>query len=307
MRITSVALSLFAWSLVATAQSAPVRPPITGVSHICLYASNMAATEHFFVFNVGAAKAPDPENPSGQRYYINAAQFIEVLPLPPGKAATMLDHVAFITTDAEALRNYLVKYNEVPGALQTDTNGNRWFMVNDPEGNAVEFVQYSPQRPSPPASNNPVGRHILHVGFVVSSYESEDFFYKGLLGFRPYWYGSSAPGAISWMMQEVPDGTDWLEYMLSGGAPGTPRPPQALGGSNHVSIAIDDMAATASVLKNANRLGTGSNGPKIGPDGKWQLNLFDPDGNRIELMGYGNVEPPCCSPFTAPNPTPPAE
>jgi len=308
MRILSVAfwVSLLASPFVASAQSAPMRPPITGVSHICLYASNVAATEHFFVFNIGAAKAPDPENPAGQRYYINATQFIEVLPLPPGKTATLLDHVAFITTDAEGLRNYLVAYNAAPGDLQTGTDGSHWFKVNDPEGNVIEFVQYSAQRPSLPAYN-PVGRHIIHVGFVVSSYESEDYFYKGLLGFRPYWYGSSAPGAISWMMQQVPDGADWLEYMLSSGAPGTPHPPQALGGSNHVSIGIVDMATTAATLKKANRLGTGSNGPKIGPDGKWQLNLFDPDGTRIELIEYGNVQPPCCSPFTAPNPKPPTD
>jgi catechol 2,3-dioxygenase-like lactoylglutathione lyase family enzyme len=308
MRISSVAFSvtLLALSFVASAQSAMPRPPITGVSHICMYASNVAATEHFFVFNIGAAKAPDPENSAGQRYYVSATQFIEVLPLPQGKTATLLDHVAFITTDAEGLRNYFVAYNAAPGELQTGRDGSRWFKVNDPEGNIIEFVQYSGQQPVLPAYN-PVGSHLIHVGFVTSSYESEDYFFKGLLGFRPYWYGSSAPGAISWMMQQVPDGTDWMEYMLSSGAPGTPHPQQALGGSNHVSIGVMDMAATAATLKKDNRLGVGSNGPKVGPDGKWQLNLFDPDGNRIEIMEYGNVQPPCCSPFTAPNPKPPTD
>jgi catechol 2,3-dioxygenase-like lactoylglutathione lyase family enzyme len=305
MRISSVALSvsLLVWSFAASAQTAPPRPPITGVSHICFYASNVVETEHFFVFNVGAAKAPDPENSAGQRYYINATQFIEVLPLPPGKTATLLDHVSFITTDVQGLRVYFVAYNGAPGQIQTGADGSRWFKMNDPEGNVVEFVQNSPQPPSLPAFN-PVGPHIIHVGYTVSSYESEDYFFKGLLGFRPYWYGGGAPGAINWMMQQVPDGRDWMEYMLSNGAPGTPHPPQALGGSNHVSIGIVDMAATAAELKKANRLGKGSNGPKIGPDGKWQLNMFDPDGNRIELIEFGNVQEPCCSAFTAPNPKP---
>jgi hypothetical protein len=45
---------------------------------------------------------------------------------------------------------------------------------------------------------------------------------------------------------------------------------------------------------------------QLGKDGKWQFNLFDPDDTRVELMEYGAVEKPCCSPFTAPNPTPPA-
>jgi hypothetical protein len=157
-----------------------------------MYASNVAATEHFFVFNIGAAKAPDPENPAGQRYYISATQFIEVLPLPQGKTATLLDHVAFITTDVEGLRNYFVAYNAAPGELQTGKDGSRWFKVNDPEGNIIEFVQYSGQQPLLPV-HNPVGSHFLNVGFVVNSYESEDYFFKGLFGFR---YGLDGIHAI---------------------------------------------------------------------------------------------------------------
>jgi hypothetical protein len=35
--------------------------------------------------------------------------------------------------------------------------------------------------------------------------------------------------------------------------------------------------------------------PKIGRDGKWQLNLYDPNGTRAELMEMKPVEKPCCS------------
>jgi hypothetical protein len=42
--------------------------------------------------------------------------------------------------------------------------------------------------------------------------------------------------------------------------------------------------------------------PRIGRDGKWQLNLFDPDGTRTEVMELHAVAKPCCSPFTAPDP-----
>jgi hypothetical protein len=37
--------------------------------------------------------------------------------------------------------------------------------------------------------------------------------------------------------------------------------------------------------------------PKIGRDGKWQLNLYDPNGTRVELMEPKPVEKPCCSPI----------
>ena len=37
--------------------------------------------------------------------------------------------------------------------------------------------------------------------------------------------------------------------------------------------------------------------PKIGRDGKWQLNLYDVDFTRSELMEPKPVEKPCCSEF----------
>jgi catechol 2,3-dioxygenase-like lactoylglutathione lyase family enzyme len=306
MRPLPVAFSalLFAGSLPASAQTLP-RPPITGISHLSIYTSNAAATEHFFVFNIGAAKASDPENAAGQRYYIDSTQFIEVLPLPAGKIATSVDHVAYITTDAPALRAYLAAHSVKTTKLATGNDGSRWFMVKDPEGNMVEFVQNPARPPSLPAYD-PIGLRIIHTGFVVNSREAEDPFYITLLGFRPYWYGGRKDGELSWISQQVPEGRDWLEYMLPSGPPGTPRTPQQMGSANHFSLGVIDMATTAATLKSANRLGENSNGPKIGRDGKWQLNIFDPDGTRAELMEFGNVEPPCCSQVTAPNPSPPS-
>jgi catechol 2,3-dioxygenase-like lactoylglutathione lyase family enzyme len=271
-----------------------------------MYTTDAAATEHFFTFNIGAAKGADPENANGQRYYINNRQFIEILPLPPGRAATLLDHVSFVTSDVSGLRNYFLANNAAPGEIQTNSDGSRWFKINDPEENVVEFIQYSAQLPSLPAFT-PVGRHILHVGYVVNSYEAEDLFYKGLLGFRPYWYGNAKPGAISWMSATVPDGDDLMEYIMPTGFPGTPQSARSIGASNHVGIGVVNIPETGAVLKAADRMGKNANGPKIAFDGKWQINLFDPDGNRVELMEYSNVQPPCCSAFSAPHPKPPAE
>src|ERR1700677_1164605 len=77
----------FGLALTAAAQlpdKPPARPRITGISHIAVYTSNPAAAEHFYVDALGAVKQADPENPKGVRYAFNAAQFVEVLPLPEG-------------------------------------------------------------------------------------------------------------------------------------------------------------------------------------------------------------------------------
>jgi catechol 2,3-dioxygenase-like lactoylglutathione lyase family enzyme len=290
----------------STAQAAKARPPITGISNIGLYTTNRAATEHFFVFDIGAAKAPDPENPAGQRYYINAIQFVEVLPVPAQKSPADLDHTGYVTTNARQLRAYLLAHAAKPGKLETGTDGSRWFRVTDPEGNVVEFVQ-NPAHELSLAGANPIGHHIIHFGFAVNSRETEDRFYRGLLGFRPYWFDSNDKngGKPNYVSQQVPDGTDWLEYMMAGRpSPSSPNAQRRLGSMDHLSIGVVSIAAAEKTLKDGNRFGTVRGDAKIGLDGKWQLNLFDPDDNRVELMEFNNVRPPCCSPFTAANPTP---
>src|SRR4051794_36649677 len=79
----------------AFAQAPGSRPPITAISHISVYGTDAQKTEAFYVHNLGAFKAPDPENPQGVRFYFSPTQFVEVLPLPSGDTSVnRLDHVA---------------------------------------------------------------------------------------------------------------------------------------------------------------------------------------------------------------------
>ena len=141
----------------------------------------------------------------------------------------------------------------------------------------------------------------------MKSRTAEDAFYKEELGFRPYWFGAMKAGEVDWVSQQVPDGRDWLEYMLVG--PGSTTPVERvdarqLGILNHVSLAVPNMQAAMTRLHAEERLSERYDGPSMGLDGKWQANLYDPDGTRVELMEYSAVKKPCCSPFTAPDPTP---
>jgi len=42
--------------------------------------------------------------------------------------------------------------------------------------------------------------------------------------------------------------------------------------------------------------------PQLGKDGKWQLNLYDPDLTRVELMEFRPAAKPCCSEYRGPHP-----
>ncbi|MBV8630931.1 MAG: VOC family protein [Silvibacterium sp.] len=301
-RIFVVLLSL---SLPA-AVSGQARPAITGISHIAVYTSHPDTAEKYYVHDIGLFKGPDPENPNGVRYYVNSTQFVEVLPLPAGAGPDRLDHLAYITADAEALRAYLAAHKvEVPARVEHGSDGSLWFHVKDPEGNVVGFVQ-PPAQPLSIAGANPIGHRVIHVGMSVKSRDTEDAFYRNILGFQPYWFGGMKSDRIDWVSQQVPEGHDWLEYMLSPlPANATPEVTQKqLGVLNHLSIGVLNMEKAVTTLDSEGRLDNQHVGPQIGRDGKWQYNLFDPDQTRLELMEYSNVEKPCCSPFTAQNPSP---
>ena len=298
---------LVAFTAAAAAQTAPVRPKITGISHLAVYTSDPAATEHYYTAVIGAAKMPDPENAKGVRYALSGTQFIEVVPLPPGAGINRMDHAGLNTVDAEGMRKYLAgKGWTVPASVTKGSDGSRWFAVADPEGNKIEFVQ--PPANAKVEAPNAIGHHIIHVGFLVRNRDKEDTFYRTLLGFNPYWYGGMQEGKIDWVSQQVPDGHDWIEYMLTSGPSGSGIPAtmsqHQLGVLDHFSIGENSVDAAFKTLQDGGRL-TGvqcDKGTKIGKDGKGQFNMYDPDQIRSELMNFHATEKPCCSEFTAQDP-----
>jgi catechol 2,3-dioxygenase-like lactoylglutathione lyase family enzyme len=303
--------------LLALPCAAQTRPPILGISHIALYSSHPDQSEHFYVHDLGLKKGADPEHANGVRYYVNQEQFIEVLPLPPNEGVNRLDCIAYLTSNAEEMRRYLSAHGvAVPETVEHGQDGSAWFQVKDPEGNKVEFTQ-------PPArllaiedtasvysldGADPIGRRIIHCGMLVHSRQKEDTFYRKLLGFRPYWYGGMQPGKLDWVSQQVPDGHDWLEYMLTSGPSGSGIPARIsqrqLGVLDHFSLGVVNMEKAVTLLASEGRLDNRHVGPQLGKDGKWQFNLFAPDDARVELMEFSPVAKPCCSEFTAANPSP---
>jgi catechol 2,3-dioxygenase-like lactoylglutathione lyase family enzyme len=289
------------------AVTAQERPKITGVSHLAVYTADAAATDHYYRQVIGAAKQTDPENPKGVKYAFSATQFIEVLPLPPNAGINRMDHAAFNTVNAEGMRKYLAaKGWKTPGTVTKGSDGSRWFAVQDPEGNKIEFVQPAANAKAPD-DPNAIGHHIIHVGLLVHSREAEDKFYRDLLGFRPYWYGGMQDDKIDWVSQQVPDGHDWVEYMMTSGPSGTGIPAnmtqQTLGVLDHFAVGEKSVEDAYKVLQAGNRLeGRHDAAPKIGKDGKGQFNMYDPDGIRAELMNFHATEKPCCSAFTAEEP-----
>lgn len=150
--------------------------------------------------------------------------------------------------------------------------------------------------------------HIIHLGYMVRDDKAENEFYRALLGFRPYWFGGRAETPTDWISQQVPDGTDWIEYMMVRDPENVRIPASvtkaSLGTMDHIALGVPSMKTAYETLYTGDRLkNRNAGGIKIARDGKWQFNMYDADDTRVELMEFQPTVKPCCSPFTASHPT----
>ena len=303
MRRTLIALTL---SLVALylavslrGQNQLVRPPITGITYVRFWSADAHAAASFYTKTLGLisreAGCPGLVRPC---YIVSGYQEISLAEGASGSHANLPAEVAFATADAEGLHRYLQAHNIPVNVVTRDFNGTLHFSLQDPEGLPITFVQAPAHRQFTSPANQ-ISARLIHAGLVVPDRAAQDKFYKDILGFHVYWHGGMQEDETNWVDMQVPDGTDWLEYMLNVPANADKH---TLGVMNHVALGVPDIHAAEQQLR-ANGW-NGTEQPKIGRDGKWQLNLYDPDGTRIELMEFAPTQKPCCSDYAGPHPKP---
>jgi catechol 2,3-dioxygenase-like lactoylglutathione lyase family enzyme len=273
----------------------PARPAITGIAFARFYTTDPAGAQKFYGDTLGFER----KQVDGMWLYpVNNAQWIEVLTTPPPQPNIRMDAIAFTTRDAAQLLRYLQAHGVKPELPLA----NGQFAVRDPEGNLVVFVQTGSEKPVASASISPnaSSTRIIHAGFMVHDRDKEDAFWQAILGFRPYWQGGRNPAVTDWVALQVPNGSDWIEYMLNPSP--TPNLSQS-GMSDHFSLGVTHMQDAVAALARNHCEGANCSKTQMGLDGKVQLNLFDPDKTRVEFMEFVPTRQPCCSPFTGSHPT----
>lgn len=260
--------------------AAPERPPVLGVSHVAVQVSDLVKARAFYGGVLGFSERP----PAAQHtaiFIVNDRQRLIVRDgLPASRNERFLD-VAFevepgITAWLESRRIAF----EAP-VTDADAGGRRT-VVTDPDGHAIHFVERAgPNRL--PLPDRRISKRILHAGLTIKDPEAADRFYKDALGFSEFWRGGRPPGTISWINMRVPDGTDYLEYMLY---PNAPPDRRQLGSAHHVALLVPDIQQALETVRARTKPGDPNHraNPSIGVNNRWQLNVFDPDGTRIEFM-----------------------
>lgn len=292
----------------APAPGTVTRPPILGVAHIALETSDLGKAREFYghVLGLPEAFALDTSRPELRMlaFKVNDHQYIEIFPGRESPKADRLLHISFETTDVLRMRDYLASRGvTLPQEPSRTPDGNLSLMFPDPDGHVIAFLQYLPDSlPSrslgTPSPDNRISTRMIHVGVTVQDQAAADRLYGSILGFWAMWRGGMTRDRTDWIAMVVPDGADWLEYMLNVRNPS----PQTLGVMHHLALGVESVAEAE---KKIEQRGYKPERPAIGRDGKWQLNLYDPDLTRVELMEFKPVREPCCSPMLSkPSKTP---
>jgi catechol 2,3-dioxygenase-like lactoylglutathione lyase family enzyme len=297
---------VFAGSLSAQTSQ---RPEITGISHIAVFAHDFEKSRAFYGEFLGFEQPYTLKNPDGSLsmtfFKINDRQYIELFPEKEANT-DRLSHISLETADAEALRKYLDSQGvKVPPQVHKARIGTLNFNFTDPAGHTVEIVQYTPD--SLPAkasgqfmSDKAISNKMTHVGLIVTDLKSEYDFYTKVLGFTETWRGSHDGKVLSWVNLKVPNGTDYVEFMLYKDTPD----PTKRGGAHHLCLQVPSVPDAVAKLEANPYYKTYGRTIDIhlGINRKRQANLYDPDGTRTELMEPNTIDGKPTPPSTAPPP-----
>jgi catechol 2,3-dioxygenase-like lactoylglutathione lyase family enzyme len=279
------------------AKNGPRRPKIVGLSHMTFQSSDIEKALAFYRDVLGYEDVLRLKGPDGRLaralVRISDTQWVELRPEHTPKSDRLIQF-GFQVEDAEALRVYLAsKGVAVPDSVFVGETGNRSFHVKDPDGHAVEFIQYLPKGwPLREAGKSPgakaLSNCLMHMGFDVSSMDRSMAFYRDILGCVEMWRGSSDDKTLAWVQLRLSDDINYIEFMLYDEQLSLER----LGVFNHFGLEVSSMSATMEEV--SRRLGEREY-PRtveygIGKCHHRLANVFDHDGTRAEFMERGTFD-----------------
>ena len=273
------------------------RPRILGIAHVAFYVSDLSKARAFYKDLLGYDEVFTLKREDGTDRIalmkINDQQYVELFAEAP-RDDDRLNHVAVYTDDAARMRDYLASRGvKVPDKVNRGRTGNYNFTATDPDGHQLEIVQYEPDSWTGNAKGKfmPASRasvHLMHAGFLVKSLDAAMKFYHDVLGFQEFWRGSASGDELSWVNMRVPDGNDYVEFMLYK----DPQTPEQRGVKNHICLETPEIQSVVANLESRAARKTYAREIRVqtGKNRKRQANLFDPDGTRIELMEPNTVD-----------------
>jgi catechol 2,3-dioxygenase-like lactoylglutathione lyase family enzyme len=313
-KATVAVATMFCATLVSPAADEVKRPHITGISHIGLYTHDLEKSRAFYKNFLGFAEPYSLTNADGTLHLtwikINDRQTIELFPEKEADS-DRLYHVAVETEDATAMRDYLAARGvKVPEKVGKGKIGNLNYFIKDPDEHFVEIVQYSPSgwtvlNQGKFLPDTAISTNMSHLGILVGNVAEAKTFYEAILGFKETWRGSKNDKQLNWVHEQLPDGADFFEFMLYPELPAADK----RGKYHHLCLEVRDIEKAKGILA---QRAPGINYTRAleiqtGINRKRQLNVYDPDGTRVEIMEPQTVDGTPTPSSKAPPPKPVAQ
>lgn len=263
---------------------------IDGIAHTAFFVTDMKAAMHFYCDLIGMTHAFSLKDDNGDPWIeycgFGKGQFIELFYGSTYTAKPAYDwnrvgfhHATFETSNLDALARRM--YAE--GLLSTEhvntsDDGNRRFLVQDPDGNAVEFVEYTEASPLVQGQVTQ-GKGIACVAIASEDPERAMKFYRDICGFPVQWTHTGETDHEQTVYLQIKPG-----QLIALHAHATEHLPPASGraGFHHFCLEVSDIHAAVSHFEAA--------GVEIdvqisqGKDLNLQAWIRDPDGIKLELM-----------------------
>jgi len=291
-------------SFVVLPLAAQERPRILGISHVAVKATDVEKSVAFYRDFLGYAeegrlKYKDDGSLMLVLLKVSDTQWLEIFDARRLAKDDRLYQLGFQVEDAEAMRAYLGRNGiKVPARVDRGQIQNFGFCVGEPNHYWIEFQQYTPdgwtvRDQGKFLPDTRISDHIAHAGVSVNDVGASQHFYEDILGLKESWRGSRNGKQLDWLHVKLPESRDFVEFMLETNA------------VPHFCLEVADMQkakarleATAYFSKYSRPLEV-----RTGINHKRQLNLFDPEGVRVELMERETFDRQPVPPSTAPLPT----
>ena len=276
------------------------RAKIFGIAYVKVRVTDLDKAGHFYgaILQLATGEIRDG-NTVQTSFVVNGNQRIDLAKTAPGTTGAYLVEVGLATDDVNKMRTYLTARGVAANEIFTWPGGAKYFETQDPEGNKIVFVQQKWDPNYVMGWDGAISKRLLHAGFVVKDWKVENRFYEDVLGFRLYWKGGFKDDGLDWYEIQVPDGDNWIEYMLNIPANADHK---ELGVQNHFSLGVSSADAAAKILRQRGL--NGFDGPEVGRDGKNSLDAYDPDWTRVEMMEFVPSGKVCCSEYGGMHPKP---
>jgi catechol 2,3-dioxygenase-like lactoylglutathione lyase family enzyme len=256
------------------------RPPIWGIGKITFLVSDFQVARDYYGRFLGFEEAFSYPTDLGKviSFKVNDRQFLEFVEDTNAKNKKRLVSVSLETGNVEQMRQYLKSRGlTVPEHTRIDGAGNEVFVIDDPSGNHIEFIDYKAiglhrQSKGLYLSERRISKRIHHVGLYTKTLMDNDSFYVGILKFveiMRYPENRDLPPTLLYFGMD--DCTESIEHYY------TSDP-----NFSHPCFLVNDMQETIYTL-HERQVNEALDKPMIGKSKRWILNLRNSDETKVEF------------------------